>query len=501
LKSADALSAVNITMTAHKEGLSLKPLWSGFSYFPHQLDGIHWMMERERTGVPCDGKIIRGGLQCDDMGLGKTIQVAAVIVNHVQPHTLLFAPLAMIDTWTGVLQRSGCVVYQVGEKKTWERVPSTWSIAPHWFNRERPAVFVTNYEKLYASGSLFSGYTWNRIVLDEAHKIRNGKSRMSTAARAVPAAYRWAVTGTPLVNSLKDVVALLAFLGVPCDKQFRWEPRFLAWLPSLLLHRSLDSLRSVIAGAPPVPVVHDVVLPFSSEEEEEFYLGVQGIVSESLAGKYKKDVPPAEMFKLLLRLRQISVHPQIYIDAMRRESASYDRPDWVAGSTKLDALHTIIQEDDHENHSYIVFCQFHQEMDLIRQSLLHRGVCDAQHVLMYHGGMSQMERASVLEKSKTLSGRVVLLLQLQAGGVGLNLQEYDRIVFVSPWWTSAMMDQAVARAVRMGQREVVHVYHLALSAEKEGAIQIDRLIQHKAHAKRLLLQKLLTICHEKYTHL
>jgi len=327
---------------------TLKPLWSGFSYFPHQLEGIRWMMDRERTGVPCDGKTIRGGFQCDDMGLGKTIQVAAVIVNHVQPHTLLFAPLAMIDTWTGVLQRSGCVVYQVSPStRAWERVPSTWGLAPHWFNRERPAVFVTNYEKLHgpAARSLFSGYTWNRIVLDEAHKIRNGKSRMSTAARAIPAAYRWAVTGTPLVNSLKDVVALLAFLGVPCDKQFRWEPRFLHWLPSLLLHRSLDSLRSVIAGAPPVPVVHDVVLPFSSEEEEEFYLGVQGIVSESLAGKYKKDVPPAEMFKLLLRLRQISVHPQIYIDAMRRESASYDRPDWTAGSTKLDALHRILEGD------------------------------------------------------------------------------------------------------------------------------------------------------------
>jgi len=479
---------------------TLKPLWSGFSYFPHQLEGIRWMMDRERTGVPCDGKVIRGGFQCDDMGLGKTIQVAAVIVNHVQPHTLLFAPLAMIDTWTGVLQRSGCVVYQVSPStRAWERVPSTWGIAPHWFNRERPAVFVTNYEKLYASGSLFSGYTWNRIVLDEAHKIRNGKSRMSTAARAVPAAYRWAVTGTPLVNSLKDVVALLAFLGVPCDKQFRWEPRFLAWLPSLLLHRSLDSLRSVIQGAPPVPVVHDVVLPFSSSEEEEFYLGVQGIVSESLAAKYKKDVPPAEMFKLLLRLRQISVHPQIYIDAMRRElgTASYDRPDWTAGSTKLEALHTILLEDDHETHSYIVFCQFHQEMDLIRQSLLDRGVCDAQHVLMYHGGMSQLERASVLQQSKSLSGRVVLLLQLQAGGVGLNLQEYDRVVFVSPWWTSAMMDQAVARAVRMGQTRVVHVYHLALSAEKDGAIQIDRLIQHKADQKRLLLLRLFTLCEEQ----
>jgi len=61
------------------------------------------------------------------------------------------------------------------------------------------------------------------------------------------------------------------------------------------------------------------------------------------------------------------------------------------------------------------------------------------------------------------------------------------------------MDQAVARAVRMGQTRVVHVYHLALSAEKQGAIHIDRLIQHKAHAKRLLLHRLFTICSQGET--
>jgi SNF2 family DNA or RNA helicase len=479
---------------------TLKPLWSGFSYFPHQLDGIRWMLHKEQDGTLCDGKIVRGGFQSDDMGLGKTIQVASVIVNHVQPHTLLFAPLAMIDTWTSVLQRAGCVVYQVASaSRRWERVPSIFRIATHWFNKERPSVFVTNYEKLYGQPALFREYNWNRIVLDEAHKIRNGNSRMSVAARAIPAAYRWAVTGTPLVNSLKDVVALLAFLGVPCCKQFRWEPRFLAWLPSLLLHRSLDSLRSVIAGAPPVSVVHEMVLPFATAEEEEFYHGVQGIVSESLAGKYKKDIRPAEMFKLLLRLRQISVHPQIYIDAMRREMGAefYDRPDWLASSTKLDALHRIFHDDaaqSGESHKYIVFCQFHQEMDLIQQSILDRGVCDAQHVLMYHGGMTQAERADVLEKSKALTGRVVLLLQLQAGGVGLNLQEYDRVVFVSPWWTAAMMDQAVARAVRIGQTAVVHVYHLRLAAETDGSLNIDRLIHDKANQKRQLLMRLFTLC-------
>ena len=87
-----------------------------------------------------------------------------------------------------------------------------------------------------------------------------------------------------------------------------------------------------------------------------------------------------------------------------------------------------------------------------------------------------------------------MLIQLQAGGVGLNLQEYDRIIFVSPWWTSALTDQAIARAVRMGQTEVVKVYHLRLAAESDTTINIDELINNKADEKRKMLETLFAMC-------
>jgi len=87
-----------------------------------------------------------------------------------------------------------------------------------------------------------------------------------------------------------------------------------------------------------------------------------------------------------------------------------------------------------------------------------------------------------------------MLIQLQAGGVGLNLQEYDRIIFISPWWTSALIDQAVARAVRMGQKKVVHVYHLHLEAEQENTINIDAMVNEKAEQKRVMLKKLFASC-------
>jgi SNF2 family DNA or RNA helicase len=268
-------------------------------------------------------------------------------------------------------------------------------------------------------------------------------------------------------------------------------------LPELVIHRSLDSLRKVIKGAPPVPQIQTVELPFTSKAEEEFYHGVQG-ATESMVKKYASDLlTSSEAFKLLLRLRQISVHPQVYINAKRREDSSYDRQDWDTPSTKLDKIHQIIRDDSEGLHKYIVFCQFNDEMALIRDYLLSEGLVEDENILLYNGSMTQSERAEVLKRSKETTSRTVMLLQLQAGGVGLNLQEYDRIIFVSPWWTSALMDQAIARAVRMGQTATVKVWHLTLLAEKNNTVNIDALINAKALEKRKMLEKLFCICDKR----
>ncbi len=463
------------------------------------------MLDKEINGTDVpnrDGTAtvkVYGGFQCDDMGLGKTIQITSVIVNNPCRSTLLIAPLAMIDTWSGVLQRAGCAVYEVAPRDSAEpwKMMNPDSPIPRHFMKSRPAVYISNYEKLYHNPSLFRR-EWDRVVLDEAHKIRNGDGEIARYARKIVAPIRWVVTGTPLVNSLKDVVSLFAFLGVPYSKLWRWEPRYLRILPELVIHRSLDSLRKVIKGAPPVPEIQTVELPFTSKAEEEFYHGVQG-ATESMVKKYASDLlTSSEAFKLLLRLRQISVHPQVYINAKRREDSSYDREDWDTPSTKLDKIQQIIRDDTAGLHKYIVFCQFNDEMALIRDYLLSQGLVEDENILLYNGSMTQSERAEVLKRSKETTTTTVMLLQLQAGGVGLNLQEYDRIIFVSPWWTSALMDQAIARAVRMGQTATVKVWHLTLLAEKDNTVNIDALINAKAEEKRKMLTKLFSICDGSY---
>jgi SNF2 family DNA or RNA helicase len=480
--------------------MSIKPLWNGFSYFEHQVQGVEWMLEKERNGTMVSDRsngqvLVRGGFQCDDMGLGKTIQTAAVMVNNPVKKTVLLAPLAMLDTWSDICKKIGMLVHEVDPKdnRCWT-VQNPKAGIPRHFMKCRAEVYITNYEKLYHVPELFRG-EWDRVVLDEAHKIRNADGIVSIYARKLKAKLRWALTGTPLVNSLKDVVSLLAFLGVPTSAAHTWEQRYKTMLPQLLIHRSLDSLRSVIKGAPPVPKIQHMNLPFTTEAEEEFYHGVQ-CATESMTVKYgNEQLSSAQIFLLLLRLRQISVHPQVYINSKRREHISYSRPDWEGPSTKLDAVKKIISsETDGEVHKYIIFCQFNDEMSLIREYLLDNKLAKDEHILLYHGGMNQEERKNVLEISKASTETTVMLIQLQAGGVGLNLQEYDRIIFVSPWWTSALIDQAVARAVRMGQSKVVHVYHLHLKAEHENTINIDALVNEKAEEKRIMLKNLFELC-------
>jgi SNF2 family DNA or RNA helicase len=469
-------------MTADKP---LRPLWASFTYFPHQETGIRWMLDKEQIGTCVEEITLRGGCQCDDMGLGKTIQMISTMVNHVLPSTLLLAPVAMVETWTDACQHAGLTVYHLTDCE-WTYVPSPYPI-PNVFIKKRPAVYLTNYEKLYRLHTPFTR-NWDRIVMDEAHKIRNASGDIARVCRGIKAPIRWALTGTPLVNSLRDVTSLLAFLGVPHAPNFSWKRSYMDLLPQLMIHRSLTSLK---LQGPPQPMIHSLLLPFTTTEEEQFYHTIQG-------GQCNPADKVDHAFLMLLRLRQISVHPQVYI-ASKRRKGPYPRPDWTTPSTKFTAIKEIMEQanrlpKDITPNKFLVFCQFHDEMTLIKEFFVEKALFKKDHILMYHGAMNHAERTACLKRSKETTETTVLLLQLQAGGVGLNLQEHSHIIFVSPYWTSALMDQAVARAVRMGQKKVVQVYHLALITEKEG-INIDNMVNEKADGKRRQLEALFRVCH------
>ena len=170
----------------------------------------------------------------------------------------------------------------------------------------------------------------------------------------------------------------------------------------------------------------------------------------------------------------------------RRSILGYPRADWEEPSTKFTALRKKLEEPGRPT-KWIVFCQFHDEMEILQAYL---GTSPAvKNIWQYHGGMSDAEKDDVIEKTKSPvgEGHDILLLQLQSGGVGLNLQHFSKIIFMSPWWTAALMDQAVGRAVRIGQKDIVEVTLLVL--KEEDSMNIDETMLERVEEKRGMLEK------------
>lgn len=452
------------------------PLWKGFHYHPHQEAAIEWMIEREEDDVS------PGGFLCDEMGLGKTMEILGFLKSanpQTVEHTLILMPLALVSQWCDAASKSGFNVFRVDKKtKKWEPV----SIV----KLNRSFVYITHYDCALRKPRLVTRRVYDRVVFDEAHKLVNASSVLYERMSEIEAYAKWIVTATPIVNSLSDAKSLFLLQGVP-ESQVSSSANVLKNLAAkMVLYRGVNQLRQIIPNLPKKEKVKFHNLPFTMDDEAEFYRAMQGaIVSRWRALEEDGNPNIMEIFRLLLRLRQISVHPQVYISARKREFPSYARADFLADSTKFLALKGLINDQMNKSHRWIVFCNFHDEMELLKESL--QRDTRIRKIQIYSGKQTSEERDEIVKNTKQPfdENKVeaeVLLLQLQSGSVGLNLQHFDRIVFLSPWWTAALMDQAVGRAVRIGQTEEVEVHHLHL--QEEMTMNIDEKMMAKVAEKR-----------------
>jgi SNF2 family DNA or RNA helicase len=458
---------------------SLKPLWTRFQYQPHQEKGVEWMMEKESLEPS-------GGLLCDEMGLGKTIQVLGLINQTKANATLLIAPLCTLNQWQQTAERCGFCVWRCHSSN------SEWEI-PKNFRPGAKHLYVVNYERAIARETLVNQRVWPRVVFDEAHRMADPKGQCFTLAQQhIKAKSRWFLTATPIVNSLKDVLSLFLLLGV-ANVQASQPEHLYALASERVLCRRMADLRNSMGGLPDEAREVNHILDFETSDEAEFYRGIQGIIQRRFRMLKHEEGGQAEMFRLIMRLRQISIHPQVYIGARKKEWRTYGRPDWDDPSTKFVKLKELIERQSSDSHRWLVFCHFHEEMELLQDYLMME--CPlVRECSLYHGGLSQKEREEALETSKEMlvgNQQEVLLVQLQSGGVGLNLQHCDRIVFMGPWWTAALMDQAIGRAVRIGQKEAVEVHRLIL--KEEASMNIDRKMLVAAEKKRDLCERFLSL--------
>ena len=466
--------------------MSLLPTWPGVSYAEHQAEGILWMLKQEAVGytVVFDGQThtMRGGILGDEMGLGKTVQALALIVNSGAKKSLIISPLAVKKQWEDAAMRCDVNLFTptpFGSKWVSRRTASRDGL---------PIIHIAHYDKVANKSDLCAGESYDRIVIDEAQTIRNAKTKKAQSVLNIPAMYRWVLTATPVVNKMDDAVTYLKFIGFPTGSSGKWRDNYESWVRNTYLARTLGMCEAP-AGLtmPPEPIKEVMYLNFTNDDEEKIYTSIYEDLETQWrqAKALKGQTYNLAMFSILLRLRQISVNPQIYIKARQKEPFGWAGPQFQCVSRKFDEISILLRES-HEagvSNRWIIFCQFHEEMEMLGSFL--KAFPFIGSVLQYHGGMSMKERDAAIDASKVCSTDAkqdVFLIQLQAGGTGLNLQHYDRVIFVSPWWTAALLDQALGRAVRIGQKNVVKVYWLRLKTE--DTFNIDDFIIKKADEKR-----------------
>ncbi len=420
----------------------LLPPKVGIEYLPHQIDGVRWMMAREAEGAP----VCRGGILGDDMGLGKTFQTIGLMRNGLALRTLIVCPPALIAGWKEELRACGYSVRELTSAASWSPAVAG--------EEEREGVWLTTYPKATMYCRFLCAEAFPRVVLDEGHVIRNGKDTarwtkaMSYANRAQ---CRWILSATPVQNSYSDWKNLCTWLHVRCPNSAVPEIG-----PTIMLRRTMEELRESIAAlpAPPRFIAHDLSVPAGSAEEKLFRAlcdQLQNVIDSHAVSALMK-------LELYLRIQQFLVHPQIYVESMRKKfRGAYPRPDWAGTATKWTACVSELQRGVEAGASQIVFCMFRTEMDRVAEEATAMGAA----VFCVRGGMGAEAVGGAVSGARAAAGEgrpAVVVVQIVAGGAGLNLQFCTRVLFLSQHWNPAVVHQAVGRAVRIGQRAVVEVH-------------------------------------------
>jgi hypothetical protein len=431
---------------------------------PYQVEGFHFLAYLSENRF--------GGVLADDMGLGKTLQTLAWLAwlraekaSSDGPNcSLVVCPKSVMDNWRSEAER----FFPGLRVAMWEPAAERDFSAV----RRDADLVVMNYAQLRLLGPAALQSPWFAAILDEAQGIKNPNSQTAQAARAVVAAHRLALTGTPIENRLMDLWSIMAFaMPGALGNRTHFARRFAAQEDPLARNRLAARVRPFLIRRTKEEVAKD--LPERTEEDIVCELeGAQLTLYQAelkqaqqvLLGVKTQAEFNRERFVFLtslLRLRQICCHAALVGKHAGTESA------------KLDALLELVEPLMEEGHKVLVFSQFVQMLAIIQKQ-----VADRKWPNFLLTGDTE-DRGSLVRSFQEHQGGAVFLLSLKAGGFGLNLTAANYVVLYDPWWNPAVERQAIDRTHRIGQTNPVNAYRLIAKNSIEQKI---RLLQKKKSA-------------------
>lgn len=412
----------------------------------YQVDGFRWLQTLGRFGF--------GGILADDMGLGKTLQMIAHILackegGEKEP-TLVVCPASLVYNWMAELARFSPTLDAqaiLGSKAA--RRSLIEQAGAH-------DVLVTSYDLMRRDVEELSEVAFARIVLDEAHYIKNARTQVARAAKCLNGREHFALTGTPVENRLAELWSIFDFLmpGIlgsreefakrfegPVEHGEASASRRLSCMVSPFILRRLKE--DVLADLP--DKTESVIYAQLTGEQDKLYRAAQ----DRLARQIDKEQPSEfkknklQVLAELTKLRQICCDPRLAFDG------------YGGGSAKLDACMELVRGALEGGHKVLLFSQFTSMLELVGARLGQEGVGH----LVLTGSTSKEERSRLVRRFQD-GEAPVFLISLKAGGVGLNLTAADVVVHYDPWWNVAAQNQATDRAHRIGQKNPVSVFKI-----------------------------------------
>ena len=412
---------------------------NGRLFVPYQCDGVRWMlgMEGQESGP-------KGAMLMDDMGIGKSIQLIATILGNPKPRTLIIVPKSIITQWHEEINRFApnltINVFDGPDRKMKE---ADVTLAPYTLLTTKGGGADVN-TPLHMT-------QWDRVILDEAHEIRNKSSKLFKSVCRLKTDIKWIVTGTPVFNSMEDFVSLCLFLGLSkssaqgMTKQIK---------DIYILRRTKDDLAKINERLR-LPPCHfeNVELDMFPEEKSLYecvFLEAQDTIKEAFKHAQSLNSKNMLILECLLRARQCMIHPPMYLNGVAKKDGTVPVK-WEGRSNKMETLFRLLKE--HPTEKSLVFCQFKGEMNYIQSQL----DCP---VFRIDGSVPKDERVRQISAFKKTTSGAVFIIQIKSGGQGLNLQEASRVYITAPAWNPATELQAIGRSHRTGQTQVVHVKKL-----------------------------------------
>jgi len=419
----------------------------------YQLTGFNWLKSLANYRL--------GGILADDMGLGKTVQCIAYIQSEMEsrPDTpfLIVCPASLVYNWKNEFTKFAPNIHAeiatgtIQERKVIHELTDT------------PDVYITSYHTLRQDLDWYGEKEFHTMILDEAQAIKNYASKISQAARSINASKRFALSGTPIENSLDELWAIFQAImpGFFQDqKSFRnMENETIARLVKPFILRRLK--KDVLKELPDkIETVHYSEL---NKDQKELYLAyLDRIRSETKDSLESEGIGKGRIKILagLTRLRQLCCHPSLFID------------NYEGKSGKLEELLEIIKNGQENGRKMLIFSQFSSMLKIIKQKIMESG----QSCFYLDGQTPSKERVKLVDEFNA-GTESIFLISLKAGGTGLNLTSADTVILYDLWWNPAIEEQAIGRAHRMGQKNVVQVIKLIA----EGTIEekINELQQSK----------------------